>query len=359
VNRARLADVAALAGVSKGAASFALNGRPGVSEETRARVLRAAEQLGWVPHAAARVLAKGRTDTIGLVMNRPPRLRGVDPLFQHFLEGVQDELVDRSISLLIQVVAGHAAELATFEEWARSTQVDGLVLIDLRVDDDRPVVLRGLDLPAVTLGDPRFAAGTPTVWTDDRAAARELVEHLAGLGHRRIARVASSPRLAHSAVRTAALTEACTDLGLAAPHVTEPERSSRAAPEATRAILTAPDRPTAIVYENDVMAMAGMAVAADLGLRVPADLSVVGWDDTGLGRLTWPQVTSVRHDAHAQGSHAVRMLLALIDGETVVDEQDPTPRLHLRESTGPAPVVVGRPAAGQPSRKRTPNPPRG
>ncbi len=348
--RVSITDVAARAGVSKGAASFALNGRSGVSEETRARVLRAAADLGWVPHAAARALAGGRTDSIGLVMNRPPGVRGVDPLFQHFLEGVQDQLVDRAISLLIKVVAGHRAELATYEEWSRGTRVDGLVVIDLRADDDRPAALARLDLPAVLLGDPAFTGGLPTVWVDEAATAREVVGHLAGLGHRRIARIAASGRLAHSAVRNRAMTAAVEDLGLPPLRVEEALGSSRAAPDLTRLLLTGPDAPTAIVYENDVMAMAGLAVASDLGVRVPDDLSVVAWDESGLGRLTLPTVTSVAHDAHAQGAHAVSLLLDRVAGLPATDQQCPTPGLNVRGSTGPAP---------HPSRKLTPNPPRG
>ncbi|MCG2799827.1 MAG: LacI family transcriptional regulator [Cellulomonas sp.] len=336
--RVRIADVAALAGVSKGAASFALNGRPGVSDETRARVLRAAVELGWAPHAAARALAGGRTDTIGLVMNRPPHLRGVQPLFQRYLEGVQDELVDHAISLLIKVVAGHRAELATFEEWAHGTRVDGLVVIDLRIEDDRPAAARKVGLPIVVLGDPAHAAGAPAVWVDDRATAVEVIAHLTGLGHRRIARVGNGARLAHTQVRSEALLAAARDAGLPEPVVVNAEIASPAGQDLTRELLTRPDRPTAIIFENDLQAMAGMAVAADLGLDVPGDLSVMAWDSSGLGQLTLPNVTTVHDDAHERGAHAVRLLLSLIEGEQPRDEQDPPGRLNVRESTGPVPV---------------------
>ncbi len=162
-------DVARLAGVSKGAVSFALNGRPGVSEATRERVLQAAADLGWVPNAAAKALSDGRSHSIGLVINRPRHMHGIEPLIQHHLEGVQDELMSQETSLLIHVVQGHPAELATYREWAQGRRVDGLVVIDLRVDDDRPHALRSLDLPTVVLGDPRYADGVPCVWTDERA----------------------------------------------------------------------------------------------------------------------------------------------------------------------------------------------
>jgi DNA-binding LacI/PurR family transcriptional regulator len=301
-------------------------------------VLRAATELGWAPHAAARALAGGRTDTIGLVMNRPPHLRGVQPLFQAYLEGVQDELVDHAISLLIKVVAGHPAELATFEEWAHGTRVDGLVVIDLRVDDDRPAAARRLGLPIVVLGDPDHAAGAPAVWVDDRSTAVEVIEHLAGLGHRSIARVGNGARLAHTAVRTGALRAAARGAGLPELVVVNTDSAVPAGQGLTRELLTGPDRPTAIVFENDLQAMAGMAVAADLGLDVPRDLSVLAWDASGLGQLTLPNVTTVQDDAHERGAHAVRLLLSLIEGEPERNEQDPPGRLAVHESTGPAPV---------------------
>lgn len=337
--RVRIADVAARAGVSKGAASFALNGRPGVSAETRERVLRIAADMGWRPNTTARALAGGRSDTIGLVLNRPPRVRGVEPLLQHFLEGMQDELVDHSITLSMQVVAGHAAELATFEQWSSANGVDGVVMIDLRVGDDRPAALQALGLPAVTLGDPRHTAGLPTVWTDDEAAARELVDGLVGLGHRRVARVASATRLAHSRIRTDAVRAALVAAGLPEPQVLEAEGRPGAAPEATRRLLAQPaeTRPTAIVYENDLQAMAGMAVASELGLDVPRDLSVVAWDSSGISRLTHPMLSVMRRDARAEAAGAVRMLLDLVEGTRTADVQAPTARLELRGSTGPAP----------------------
>lgn len=334
--RVRIADVAERAGVSKGAVSFALNGRPGVSEETRERVLRIAKDMGWRPNTAARALAGGRTDTIGLILNRPPRVRGVEPLFQHFMEGAQDELVDQAISLMMQVVSGHEAELATYEQWQDGTRVDGLILLDLRSDDDRPALLQKLGLPAVTLGDPRFTAGLPTVWSDDAAAAAQMVEHLVELGHRRIARVAAGARMAHSLLRTDAMAAAVQAVGLPPLVVVEPEGRAGASVEATRRLLAGDDAPTAIVYESDLMAMAGAGAADELGLRVPRDLSVLAWDSSGVSRLMRPSLTCMTRDARAEGAGAVRMLLDLVTGREVVDVQAPTARLQVRDSTGPA-----------------------
>lgn len=340
MKRVGLADVARHAGVSKGSASVALNGLPGVSESTRERVRRAAEELGWTPHAAARALAGGTSGAIAVVMNRPPGLRGVEPLLQHYLEGVQDELVDRAASLLIKVVGGHRAELETYQEWAAQRRVDGVVLLDLRADDDRPQVLRGLGLPSVGMGAAEFAAGMPTVWTDDDATARQLVEYLSELGHRHLARIGGAPQGAHTVIRDRALRAACAAAGLPEPVVLS-AADRQAAQDLTRALLDAETRPSALLYENDVLAMVGLAVTAERGLRVPTDLSMIAWDDSGIGHLTVPALTTVDHDAHAQAGQAVRLLLRVLEGQPADSEQAPTPGLLLRASTGPVGGVRG------------------
>lgn len=338
LHRVTINDVARRAGVSKGAASFALNGRPGVSEATRARVLEAATELGWVRNAAAKALSDGRSQSIGLVMNRPPQVHGVEPLLQHYLEGVQDELTSHEVSLLIQVVPGHPAELATYKEWALSGRVDGLVVIDLRVDDDRPRALLELGVPAVFLGDPRYTAGVPSVWCDERAVAAEVAAHLRDLGHTRIARVGDRAILAHSAARAAAFEEACRAAG-GTPLTVSSTGSRAECASSVRAMLEAPDRPTALVFDSDVQAIVGMSVIQDLGLSVPDDVSVVAWDATGLAEVLSPPLTVVDHDARADGAQAVRLLLATLDGAGAVEPQAPTPSLLVRRSTGPAPAA--------------------
>lgn len=334
MRRVTINDVARLAGVSKGAASFALNGRPGVSEATRERVLQAAADLGWVRNAAAVALSDGRSDSIGLVMNRPPGVRGVEPLLQHFLEGVQDELAEHEVALTIKVVPGHPAELATFKDWALSGRVEGMVVIDLRVDDDRPAALRALEMPAVFLGEPHFTSGSPTVWCDERAVADEVVRHLAGLGHTRIGRIGDRPILAHSAARTAAFEAACADAGVT-PVALSPAGAREECAQAVRELMSGADRPTALVFESDVKAVVGLSVLQELSLAVPDDVSVVAWDATGFAGLLTPPLTTVDHDARAEGALAVRLLLAVLRGEAVEAGQAPTPTLQVRRSTGP------------------------
>src|SRR5690349_10900461 len=207
--RPTLADIAKRAGVSKGAASFALNGRAGVSEDTRRRVLEIAEQLGWMPNNAARTLSANRSDAVGLVLARPARLLSLEPFYMELLAGIETVLAERDLALLLKVVPdpGDETEIATYRAWSTGRRVDGVIITDVRVDDPRLPVLAGLDLPAVVLGSTADVArdtAVSTVWTDDGAMMTTALRYLVGLGHRRLARVSGPPALAHCATRTAA-----------------------------------------------------------------------------------------------------------------------------------------------------------
>ena len=157
-SRVTITDIAERAGVSIGAVSFALNGRKGVSEETRARVIGVAEELGWAPASAARSLAESRTETFGLVLTRDPRMLSVESFYMEFLAGIEIELSTRSYGLLLQVVPTSAAELGTLTKWRNTHRVDGVILVDLALDDPRVVLFaKPRALPVVVVGDPSLA----------------------------------------------------------------------------------------------------------------------------------------------------------------------------------------------------------
>ncbi|MEO7449156.1 MAG: LacI family DNA-binding transcriptional regulator, partial [Humibacillus sp.] len=147
--RPTISDVATAAGVSKGAVSFALNGRDGVSAETRERILEAAKSLGWRPSARARALSTSRAMAVGLVIARPPETLSADPFFSVFIAGVETVLSTRGQSLVLQVVPPTLREADAYRRLADEGRVDGVFLTDLIVDDPRPALLRELGLPAV------------------------------------------------------------------------------------------------------------------------------------------------------------------------------------------------------------------
>lgn len=333
MRRATIADIARAAGVSKGAVSYALNGRPGVSEATRRRILAIAAEYGWHPSSAARALSDGRAGVLGLVIDRPASTLGIESFFMQLISGVESTLSARSVGLLLQVSADQAKEMETYRRWWAQRRVDGVILVDLARDDPRVGLLEKLHMPAVVVGGPYGLGSLPGVWSDDARATTAVVEYLAALGHRRIARVAGLPQLWHTALRTKALQEATERLGLTDVLTINTDYTGEQGASATRALLSRRPAPTAIIYDNDVMAVAAVAVAHEMRVEIPADVSVVAWDDSPLCQLVHPQLSAVGRDIVRYGAHAAVRLLDLVAGAEVETVEDDTPRLIPRGST--------------------------
>lgn len=334
MKRPTIADIARRAGVSKGAVSFALNHQPGVSEQTRQRVLAIADELGWTPNGAARALSGAPSRTIGMALRRPARILGVEPFFMELISGVEAELAGREYALSLQVVGSIEAELAVYRRWWSERRVDGLLLCDLRVDDPRIALLEELALPTVVIGAASGAGSLVSVSSNDGAGVTEAVEYLVTLGHQHIARVAGLPELLHTVVRTESFTAVCAALDIPPVTTVYTDYTGEEGARATRRLLSSRTRPTAIVYDNDVMAIAGLSVAHELGLSVPGDVSLVAWDDSVLCELVHPPMTALSRDIPAYGGSAVRTLLDLVTSRPTASSQDGPPHLIPRGTTG-------------------------
>ncbi|MDX3577332.1 MULTISPECIES: LacI family DNA-binding transcriptional regulator [unclassified Streptomyces] len=336
-SRVTIKDVAARAGVSKGAVSLAFNRKPGLSDATRDRIFAAARELGWEPNLAARSLSISRVDVVGLAICRPARMLGLEPFYMDFVSGVESVLTEHSCSLLLRLVRSVEEEAGLQESWWRGRQIGGSILVDFRADDPRVATVERLGMPVVAVGHPSLTGGLTSVWTDDATAVTEAVRYLAALGHRRIARVGGAASLGHTVMRTAAFDAAARRLGLAGARQVATDYSGEAGARATRSMLTAApsDRPTAIVYDNDIMAVAGLAVAAEMGLAVPGDVSLLAWDDSQLCRLTHPTLSAMSHDVHGFGAEAARTLFGVLTGSAPGSHPVPTPVLTPRGSTAP------------------------
>ena len=334
MKRPTIADVAREAGVTKAAVSFALNGQPGVSRATRERILAIAEEVGFRPSSAARALSDGRSGAFGLVIDRPALTLGIEPYFMQLISGIQAELSRDHVTLLFTTAEDQAAEIGMYRTWWAQRKVDGVFLVDLQVRDRRVPVLQELAIPAVVVGHPRGAGGLPAVWQDDRAATTMVVGHLAGYGHSRIARVGGFPRYWHSKLRTDAFARVAGAAGLTGVSVAA-DYSAEHGVEATLALLGGPEPPTAILYDNDVMAVAALGAVQRAGLSVPGDLSIVAWGDSALCELVHPAVTALRWDTVEAGTRAARLLNLAVEGAEVGDFQEGPPKLMVRESAGP------------------------
>jgi DNA-binding LacI/PurR family transcriptional regulator len=338
MKRPTIADIAARAGVTKAAVSFALNGQPGVSAATRQRILAIAEEVGFQPNSAAKALTAGRVGTFGLIIDRPARTLGIEPFFMQLLSGIQADLTQHHVTLQFSTTEDSGNEIAMYRQWWAQRRVDGVFLVDLQRDDPRIGVLEQLRMPAVVIGSPLGSGSLPAVWQDEREVVQAIVGHLAELGHQRIARVGGVPRYWHTTLRAQAFAEIAAAAGLT-PVQVEADYNAGPGANATRELLSGSRPPTAIVYDNDVMAVAGLSAAQRMGISVPTDLSIVSWDDSVLCEITHPALTALRRDIAEIGSSAARMLREVVDGHHPAHVKEATPLLLERDSTGPAPVV--------------------
>ena len=337
MKRPTITDIAQRAGVTKAAVSFALNGQPGVSAATRERILAIAQEIGFQPSSAARALSAGKTGAYGLVIDRPARTLGIEPFFMQLVSGIQADLAAHQVTLLFTMTEDTNAEIELYRQWWAQRRVDGVFVVDLKVDDRRIPAIEKLRMPAVVIGSPKGAGTLPAIGQDDRRVVDAVVGYLAGQGHRRIARVGGRSGYWHSVLRRDAFEAAAAIAGLRAFSV-EADYTAEHSAQATVSLLGSAEPPTAILYDSDVMAAAGLGVAQRMGVSVPGGVSIISWDDSALCELMHPALTALHRDIASVGSTAARMLRELVAGghpESVMEAQ---PVLEVRMSSGPAGV---------------------
>ncbi|NUU05163.1 LacI family DNA-binding transcriptional regulator [Leifsonia sp. C5G2] len=321
-----IADVAARARVSKSAVSFVFNGRRGLSAATQARIVRAAEDLGWTPNARARALARKRPRSVGLVIRLDGPAPGPWTDVVGFLERLGGALASGGTALVVRAVSSAFDEEEAYAVFAGESQVDVVLVGALGTGDGVPALLIRSGLPFVAAPAPAAAAVA-----DRKERARLAARHLAALGHRRVALVATELALLDAFGDEARL------FGVEVVPRPLPNPSPVAAEEATAALVAGSSPPTAIVYETALLAAAGLRTTAALGLSVPTKLSVVGLDDDPVAASTTPALTTVRRDEAAWGRACARLLLASIDGGRSGMPAPPRAELVVRGSTCPPP----------------------
>ncbi|MFF2621397.1 LacI family DNA-binding transcriptional regulator [Oerskovia jenensis] len=335
--RATLNDIARRLGVSRAAVSFAMNDRPGVSEELRQRVRAMASEMHYRPNSAALALNGARVDVIGLALNRPARTLGTEAFFPELIAGIQAGLSETHTGLQTLMVTSLEEELDAYRAWHAMSRVDGVILIDPRRQDERTKLLGELDLAAVQIGShPSTIASIPSVWIDDHAVATNLFTKLYTLGHRRIAHVMGPLDFEHTDLRRSALRECAARFDAEVPISVETDYSAEQAAAATRDLLHRGGSPTALVYDNDVMALAGLRVLQEEGVAVPREVSIASFDDSVAMRLVRPSITALTRDTYALGTLAARTLMQLIGTDDLVPSVAAEPPvLSVRESTAP------------------------
>ncbi|MGH3688967.1 MAG: LacI family DNA-binding transcriptional regulator [Microbacterium sp.] len=328
MSRTTIADVAREAGVTKATVSHALSGNRPISDETKAKVLAAAEKLNWAPSQSARALATRRANAVAVVLARDPQVIANDSFFPAFIAGVESVLAETETALLLQVVPDRDAEERAYRTLTHG-RADGALLLDLRTDDWRVPFLDDLGLPTVLVGAYDQPTEFSCVRTDDTAPVREIIAHLRATGHERIAHVSGPLEYVHSKARADAYVAAIGDDEL----LREGDFTAASGRTSTAELLALSERPTAILYSNDTMAIAGLSYARSQGLSIPQDLAISGFDDDHLSAHLSPALTSVSSDPAARGRAAARLLRADILGAQPRTEIVDCNVVHFREST--------------------------
>ncbi|QPZ37556.1 LacI family DNA-binding transcriptional regulator [Paramicrobacterium chengjingii] len=317
--RATIHDVAAAAGVSVATVSKAVNGRYGIAPATIKRVMEAVDKLGYESSLVASSMRSRRTGVVGVLV------ADFEPFSAEILKGVGAALHDSELDLL----AYSGSRQRESEGWERrslsrlsGTLIDGAIMVT-------PTVLSATsDIPIVAVDPHTGRADLPTVESDSFGGALQATRHLIELGHRRIGFVAGRPDLRSSILREAGYRQALREAGISfTPELVrvgryEPDESR----ERTSSLLSSPNPPTAIFAANDISAIAVLERAASMGLRVPRDLSVVGFDDIPEASQISTPLTTVRQSMQRLGAEAVKLLLSLMNGES-------TDATHVRLAT--------------------------
>lgn len=260
---------------------------------------------------------------------------GVEPFFAELIAGIEERLSGEDRSLLLHVVRDHTTEIAAYRRWAAGSMVDAVIVVNLIADDPRLPVLLELGVPAVAVGGRRTGMPLSNVWIDDAQAMRDAVAYLVGLGHTHLAHASGPQELVHTRARSDAFDQECRGAGVAGTSI-EGDYTEESGRTATTSLLRGAQPPTAIVYDNDIMALAGLSVAAELGMAVPQQLSLLAWDDSALCRLSHPTLSAMTLDVYAMGTQVADAVLNVLAGGGVTAAMAPLPRLSARGSTGPA-----------------------
>ncbi|GIF15577.1 LacI family DNA-binding transcriptional regulator [Actinoplanes teichomyceticus] len=268
---------------------------------------------------------------IGLVLTGSADRIGVEPFFMELITGMEEALAPAGATVLLLVVPDLATELATYRRWARDHTVAAVVVVNLVHDDVRPAYVAGLGLPVVLAG--RHPGPYAKVVTDDAGAMTTAIETLSGLGHRVVGRVSGPAELVHTTERTAAFRAAAARHGVRVT-VVEGDYSAEGGVRGLRTLLAADPRPTAIVFDNDVMAVAAEQELIRSGVAVPAEISLLACDDSPLCELAVPPLSALSTDVHEHGLTLGRAVLGLVRGEPGREHSGPTVSIRQRESTG-------------------------
>lgn len=308
-----LKDIAAVCGVSVASVSKALNDAPDISFETAERIRAVAKELGYHPNAAARALKTNRTHNIGVLFEDETHSGLTHEYFSSVLDAVKNGVESRGYDVTFISHNLGSGEMS-FLEHCKYRSVDGVVIANVGFHDPAVKELAKSDIPVVSIDYVFKNRGA--VISDNEQGMRDLTEYVYSLGHRRIAFIHGEDT-AVTDYRLKGFQDTCRRFGLEIPpeyircgKFHNPENSGIL----TRELLALESPPTCILYPDDISLLGGMSVLESLGLQIPRDISIAGYDGTRLSQLLRPKLTTLHQDSAMLGEYAARLLIEAIEG---------------------------------------------
>jgi len=325
-------DIARAANVSHSTVSRALRNSPVVNAETTERIKRIAQEANFRVSAVGRSLATGRTNSVGVVVTTLS-----DPFIAEVVTGLESAAASRGYSVILASSRGDAIQEMKVVQSFEERRVDGIVVMDSRVGSVYLPVLAEMKIPIVLINSHHPGEFMYSVAIDQIAASRAATKFLIQLGHRRIGYIADRFGAQSNAGRLAGYREALESFDI--PYVPELVAQGDSLPEgglhAAEQLLSLNERPTALFCYNDMTAIGALSAAHIHGLRVPDDLSVVGFDDLAIASYSQPPLTTVRQPKQEMGRIAMEILLNLLNGSAAESSRKVPGELIVRESTAP------------------------
>lgn len=348
---ATIRDVARESGVSVATVSYVLNNGPRpVKAETRERVLAAMHRLDYHPNAMARGLVRRRLHTIGVLFGQIETAVVTNPYAATILQGVLSAAADLDYNVTIFPKAWEDARRSTPP--LRDRRTDGVLIVAPLSESDMVPGVAALKIPLVVLSANCEQYGIPYVDVDNRHGGRVAAEFLLSLGHRRIAHIHGGDQHDSAPMRREGFAGALCEAGVPLPpeFVISADYSGEMVAEAIQTLMALPpnQRPTAVFLGNDMMAMRALEITRGLGIRVPDDLSILGFDDIPLASAMTPPLSTIRQPLAEIGKQATRLLIQQIERGGSLTPDDRMPLGHLmeptvvpRETTAPPAEVLG------------------
>jgi LacI family transcriptional regulator len=323
--------------VSIATVSRALNDKPGVSKDLRDRIVARARELDYTPNFTARSLASSRTFNIGYFVREKPNLMlQQDPFYYEIQHGIEAITARSEYHLSVATLTdSHIRKPSEFRP-VSERRIDAMILAGPDIPTDFVMAMLKTSLPVVIVDNRLANTAVNSINCDDEGGAYRAAQHLIQLGHRHIGLLAGPMAWASSARRLRGYAQATDDAGLALHVVHEDETSLESGARALRRLYDLHPEITAIGAVNDAMALGAMRAAAQLGLRVPDDLSVIGFDNIAWGAMTHPTLTTMNIPKVQMGKEAAMRLLAVLEDAELMPSEIVVPvQLVERESTAP------------------------